>query len=240
MNKVKHIYDIMLDAYGRQGWWPIQSLAKTQGFDKQGYAKESYIHPEKPEHIFEIILGAILTQNTAWTNVEKALAELHHLGWMHPSTISKLPHAKLASTIRSTGYFNQKAKRLKLISSYFLDDFKNSFSGWHTQDIELLRTELLSMHGIGPETADSILLYAFKRPSFVVDAYTKRIFSRIGMIHKDMTYDKIKCIFEDALPLDVPIFNEYHALIVEHAKRNCKTKPICEGCVLGKICEKRI
>ncbi|MBW3012220.1 endonuclease [Candidatus Woesearchaeota archaeon] len=203
MNKIQQVYKILMKHYGAQNWWPTVSSNKR----------------------FEICVGAILTQNTSWKNVEKAIAELKKANALNADSIKKMPKQKLAKLIKSSGYHNQKARKLK--------EFVN-FKGSVTRD------SLLSIWGIGPETADSILLYAYNKPAFVIDAYTKRIFSRLGMCSTDVSYNDLQNIFIQALPENTQLFNEYHALLVELAKRNCRPKPSCGTCALAKLCKKRI
>jgi len=210
------IYEILLDHYGSQGWWPIN-----------GKYNEQFNHRvKKPSERFEISIGAILTQNTAWTNVEKALTELKKQNLLSKKAIQNTNTQKLAQAIRSSGYHNQKARKLKELVKFLQE--KNSK--------RITREQLLSVWGIGKETADSILLYAYDQPVFVIDAYTKRIFSRLGWTSKDTTYDELQKQFHNNLPKDHKLFNEYHALIVEHAKQHCTTKPKCNKCPLRKIC----
>lgn len=218
MNKIKKIYDILYKEYGKQGWWPV--------------TLEGELHPKyhvsklNGKQRFEIIIGAILTQNTSWKNVEKAIIELNKAKVLNIEGILKTGVRRLAKLIRSAGYYNQKAERLKIVAKFF-DKVK-----------ELSREELLNVKGIGGETADSILLYAFEKPYFVIDAYTKRIFSRIGFGFK--SYDELQNVFMKGLPAKVRLFNEYHALLVELAKQHCKVKPECKGCPLLKICKRKI
>lgn len=192
------IYELLFERFGKQEWWPTQSSNKQ----------------------FEVCVGAILTQNTSWTNVEKAIKNLEENNLLGKEAIKKVDIKKLAKLIKSAGYFNQKAKKLK--------EFAN-FNG------EINRENLLNIWGIGPETADSILLYAFNEPVFVIDAYTKRIFSRAGYGEKD--YRELQEMFMKNLPEDYKLFNEYHALVVRLAKENCKTKPECKNCPLNKMCQ---
>jgi endonuclease-3 related protein len=199
------IYNILLKTYSHQKWWPVTSKNKQ----------------------FEIILGAILTQNTSWKNVEKAIANLKKENTINPDKILKLNKSKLAKLIKSSGYYNQKAGRLKLISKFYLEN-KNP-----------TREQLLEVKGIGNETADSILLYAYNKPFFVVDLYTKRIFSRLGLIKTD-NYKEIQELFMKSLPKNPKLFNEYHALIVKLAKEHCRKKPVCKSCPLVKLCKKFI
>lgn len=227
------IYSTLYDAYGPQGWWPIAALASKEGVDDRGYHQGSYDYPKTPGQRWEIILGAILTQNTAWTNVEKALANLRAHRVLTKEQIAACDTKKLARLIRSAGYFNQKANRLKIVARFFIENpsiFEKSAGE--------LREELLRVKGIGPETADSIILYAAKKPVFVIDAYTRRIMSRMGLVEKDVPYGKLQALFMEGLSPDEKQFNEYHALLVEHAKRYCRTRPLCEQCLLAKQCKK--
>ena len=174
----------------------------------RGYHPEDYNYPKNKNERFEIILGTLLTQNTSWVNVEKALLNLKELSGLHAEGILKLEDASLKEAIKPAGYFNQKAARAKILAEWFID-LENTPT----------RDELLALHGVGEETADSILLYAFQEPSFVVDAYTRRIFSNLGLIKGDEKYIEIKNLIESHLEKDFELFQEYHALLVEHAKR---------------------
>lgn len=210
MNKAKtilNIYQTMLDTLGPQQWWP----------------------GETP---FEIVIGAILTQNTNWSNVEKAIRNLKTAGRLSPAGIHELSTTELAQLIRPSGFFNVKAKRVKTFINWLFSRYEGNLSRMFSQDLQMLRDELLSVKGIGPETADSILLYAGNMPTFVVDAYTHRIFSRHGFISEESTYDEMKTFFEENLPKEVALFNEYHALLVQIGKRYCKPKKACEPCPL--------
>lgn len=209
MSKFLEIYKILNKKYGNLNWWPTISRNKR----------------------FEIIIGAILTQNTSWKNVEKAILNLHKKNLIDVRKISKTSQRNLAKLIKPAGYYNQKAERLKIFANHII---KNpDFLKKKTPE---LREELLTIKGIGPETADSILLYALHRPVFVIDAYTKRIFSRIGMPETG-NYDELQQIFSENLPRSAKLFNNYHAVLVEHAKNHCKTKPLCNGCILNRICK---
>ncbi len=205
----KQTYDRLLDTYGKQAWWPAQSR-------------------------FEIIIGAILGQNTAWVNVEKAIANLTSQHITTAYTILATPIASLAEFIRPSGFFNVKAKRLRAFCQWFCD--VGGFDYLETQSTTDLRQQLLSLHGIGAETADDILLYCLARPVFVIDAYTRRIFSRLGTIDGKEPYEQLRYWFENSLASDVNVYQQYHALIVEHAKQSCRTKPICDTCCLTKRC----
>ena len=213
MRKTKallQIYQKMFDALGPRHWWP----------------------GETP---FEVIIGAILTQNTNWSNVEKAIKNLKTAGKLSPEGIYALSVTELAKLIRPSGFFNVKAKRVKAFISWLFSRYEGNLSKMFAQDLQSLRSELLSVKGIGPETADSILLYAGNMPTFVVDAYTHRIFSRHELIPEESTYDEMKSFFEENLPEDVQLFNEYHALLVNIGKTFCKTKKVCEPCPLKDI-----
>lgn len=217
------IYSALFKKYGNQGWWPLSKGSLN--------TRHHNGNPCSDTDKFEIMAGAILTQNTSWTNVEKAIYNLNKAKLLSAGKIVKVPAKKLAFLIKPAGYYNQKAARLKIIADYFL---KNK--GVFLLDAKEMREELLKVNGIGPETADSIVLYAFEKPSFVIDAYTRRIFSRLRLCSESDKYEEIQKAFEDKLPSDVGLFKEYHALVVEHAKRHCRKKPCCEGCVLKNKC----
>jgi len=212
------IYIKLYDLYGPQGWWPLQDI---EGFkpDKtgaqEGYHPLIYDLPETRNQRFEVILGTILTQNTAWTSAEKALKNLKKLDVVDPEKILYLDSETLKTAIKCAGFLNQKANYIKTITEFFI-----------SLDGEIpTRKKLLSVKGVGNETADSILLYAYKQPFFVVDAYTRRIFTQLKLVTEKNSYLEIKKQFESNLPLDHKLFNEYHALIVEHAKRYYSKKP---------------
>ena len=227
--KLKTIYEVMLKEYGKQGWWPTTPVGKLIPIYSGG--------PKTEKQQLEIIFGSLLTQNTAWKNVKKALICLNKNKLMNLDSLLKYPHPKLAECIRSSGYHNQKAERLKIISKFLKVMPINELN---KLDVKTLREILLKIKGIGPETADSIILYAFNKPTFVVDAYTKRIISRVGLCEEDVKYEDLQNIFMDSLTCDEKLFNEYHALLVEHAKRYCNVKPKCGECILRKECKKLI
>lgn len=221
---IASLYPLLLRTYGPQGWWPLTSMAGRRGFDDRGYHPGSFSYPRTPGQRFEIAVGAVLTQNTAWANVEKALAALHSAGVRTPRAVLDSTVERVAGLARSSGYHNQKAKTLRVLSELFQTSARRRAAGWPDRD------ELLSLRGIGDETADSILLYAFGRPVFVVDAYTRRVLQRIGTIEGKESYREIQALFHDALTTDPEVFNEYHALIVAHAKARCRARQACEGC----------
>ena len=211
MNKINLIYQKLLTLYGHQGWWPLIShngVNPTKTGSTKGYHPQAYDFPKTEQEKFEIIIGAVLTQNTSWVQVEKALLNLHALDMITPEKILDADEQILKNVIRPAGYFNQKAQYLKNIAR-FVQENKDKIPS---------RSDLLSIKGIGNETCDTILLYAYKQCHFVVDNYTKKIFHSLGLINTS-SYDEIKLLFESSLPKDFKIYQELHALIVEHAKR---------------------
>src|SRR5882757_4414417 len=201
----------MSQALGPMQWWP----AKTP---------------------FEVIVGAILTQNTSWTNVERAIANLRSAQMLTPSTITSARLSKLALLVRPSGYFRQKAKKLKAFVRFLQREYGGSLKRMFATPTEVLREKLLSVHGIGPETADSILLYAGEHAVFVVDTYTHRIFGRHGITNGKPEYENVRALVEAALPRDSQLFNEFHALVVNTAKNWCRKKePRCAECPLGSL-----
>lgn len=202
-----NIYHKLYNAFGPQHWWP----AKTP---------------------FEVIVGAILTQNTNWQNVEKAIANLKKEKCLSPSGFKKIPLKKLARLIRPSGYFNIKAQRLKEFIKFLYSEYNGSLADMTKENLSRLRKKLLEVKGIGPETCDSILLYALNKPIFVVDAYTKRVITRHNILNNHSTYHQIQDLFINTLPRNTRLFNEYHALFVKIGKRYCKKTPDCSGCPL--------
>lgn len=225
------VYRRLLACFGFQGWWPLLSHQGSNptktGFSK-GYHPGDYSFPRNRSQRFEICAGAILAQNTGWPNAEKALNNLHEKGMLSPEKIISFPAGKISGCIRPAGYYNHKARKLREFSKFFVSLGKRKPS----------RDDLLKIWGIGPETADSILLYAYNEPVFVIDAYTRRIMERAGF--GKMDYDELQKLFHDNLKKDHAIYNEFHALLVELAKRHCKAVPKCEGCPLFERCRKEI
>jgi len=206
--KLKLIYRRLHAHFGPQYWWPAKNA-------------------------FEVMIGAILTQNTNWSNVEKAITNLKKHKVLEPRKIYNLQHRKLARLIHSAGYYNIKAKRLKEFLRFFINNYGASIRKISKVDLSILREELISVKGIGPETADSILLYALNKPIFVIDAYTKRIFSRHKLLKVAASYAEAQDLFMSGLKKDTKLFNEYHALLVALAKAYCsKSKPKCSICPL--------
>ncbi|RMG04670.1 MAG: endonuclease III domain-containing protein [Nitrospirae bacterium] len=179
------------------------------------------------------MVGAILTQNTNWSNVERAISTLKEEGVLDPYSLYKISKKRLAGLIRPAGYFNIKAGRLKSFIRYFVEKHDGDAEKMKGSDMDSLRAELLEVNGIGPETADSILLYALDKPVFVIDAYTKRVLHRHGLIDETAGYSECQALFHKALPEDVKLFNEYHALFVRVGKEHCRPKPRCETCPLN-------
>ncbi len=207
-NSLPLYYQTLFDHLGPQNWWP----ARTP---------------------FEVIVGAILTQNTSWTNVERAIANLRRERLLAPLALERVSTARLAALIRSSGYFRQKAKKLKAFVRFLRAEYSGSLTRMFRTPTLALREKLLAVHGIGPETADSILLYAGHKDVFVVDAYTKRIFSRHGFVPEDVPYEELRSLIESALPRDVSRYNEFHALLVQVGKNWCRPRePRCAGCPL--------
>lgn len=207
--KLRSIFDRLLACHGPQNWWPADSP-------------------------FEVMVGAVLTQNTAWINVERAITNLTANAALSPERILAVHESQLAEWLRPSGYFNIKARRLRNLCRWYTD--AGGYPGLSKISNEHLRRALLAVNGIGPETADDILLYAFERPMFVIDAYTRRLLARLGIIQGDEAYELLRQALEHALGGDVALFNEYHALIVVHAKDICRKRPRCEECTLRKTC----
>jgi len=201
-------YDALFRAHGPQHWWP----GRTR---------------------FEVIVGAILTQNTSWSNVELAIRNLRSEKLLSPVAIERISPARLARLIRSSGYFRQKTRKLKAFVHFLRDTHQGSLTKMFRTPTALLREQLLAVHGIGPETADSILLYAGKHPVFVVDAYARRILERHHLAPGKRSYEEIRALFEQSLPPSAALFNEYHGLIVRTGKDFCRARaPLCENCAL--------
>ncbi|MCK9241152.1 endonuclease III domain-containing protein [Desulfocurvus sp.] len=208
------MHDAMLAALGPSRWWPGDTP-------------------------FEVAVGAVLTQNTNWKNVEKAIANLRAAGALEARAMDALPAARLAELVRPSGSFNVKAARLKNLLALLRDEADYDIRALSGRGLDALRPLLLGVRGVGPETADSILLYALDEPTFVVDAYTRRILGRHALLPEDAHYDEVREFFMDALPRDAALFNEYHALLVRVAKDFCrKARPLCDGCPLEPFLER--
>jgi len=226
-----NIYDRLFESFGRQYWWPVDSGNRLSNSDPCS---------ELPGDAgFEIVIGAILTQNTNWSNVEKAIKNLKAAKVFTPGKLYEIDIKRLAELIRPSGYFNVKAGRLKHFIEWLFQNYNGNLPKLFKQDYVRLREELLSVNGIGRETADSIILYAANKPTFVIDAYTKRVLLRHGLITEDYGYEEMKALFEDNLPVDVALYNEYHALLVMVGKYYCKPKEQCGECPLKDVHRKR-
>jgi len=208
------IYDQLLEYFGPRHWWPADTK-------------------------FEVIVGAILTQQTTWKNVEKAIKNLKDGNLLEAKKLFELPVPRLEILIKPCGFYKLKTKRLRSFLKFFIENFDGNLEKIFDKNLNELREELLSVHGIGHETCDSILLYAGEKPIFVVDAYTLRLCERYPIM-KSRDYEEVRNFFEKNLPKDVNLFKEFHALIVELGKNYCKTKPLCEKCPLNKGCKHAI
>lgn len=206
------IYRALLATYGPQGWWPGESA-------------------------FEVALGAVLTQNTAWGNVERALGNLKAAGVLSLRGLQALDQEELECLLRPSGTYRVKATRVRALLDYLERSYGGDLAGLATGDLEAVRRGLLSVPGIGPETADSILLYAAGRPTFVIDAYTRRLLGRLGLAERNVSYEKLQAFFMQHLPPDPALYGEYHALIVRHGKERCRARrPRCGDCPLRQEC----
>lgn len=208
---LQDIYHQLMARYGPQYWWPA----------------------EEP---FEVIVGAILTQSAAWSNVDKAIANLKSAKALSPKELRRLTTPELAALIYPCGYYNAKALKLKSFAHWLGEYYDDNLDKLFANNADHLRQQLLSLHGIGPETADSIILYAANKPIFVIDSYTRRIISRIGLTPVGDSYTAYQTLFMDNLPADAGLFNEYHALLVCLAKNACRHRPLCHQCCLNNIC----
>ncbi|MBI4200894.1 MAG: endonuclease [Chloroflexi bacterium] len=205
------VYRRLYGRYGPQHWWPGDDPLET-------------------------IVGAILTQNTAWGNVDKALSNLKAANALSMERIRELPQEELASLIRPSGYFNTKARKLRAFAQHLWERYDDDLGKFLGRDMETLRRELLSIYGIGDETADDIVLYAAHKPSFVIDAYTRRIMLRLGVVPERDRYSAFQALFHEHLDRDTQLFNEYHALLARHAKETCRKRPLCGACCLLSVC----
>lgn len=210
LRKLQEAYRRLAAHFGPQHWWPADTP-------------------------FEVMVGAILTQNTSWANVEKAIRTLKTFRLLHPAKLAELDEETIQEAIRPAGYFRQKARRLKVLCAWLLERTGGDLERLNEVDTRTLRSELLELKGIGPETADSILLYALGRPVFVVDTYTYRVLTRHGWVGFDTNYEEMRELLEGALPKDTALFNEFHALFVAAGKEFCRKTPRCERCPLEPL-----
>jgi endonuclease-3 related protein len=208
---LQEVYERLFERYGPQHWWPAESP-------------------------FEVLIGAVLVQNTAWRNVEKAIENLRETGLLDARKLYRVPAEELAELIRPAGYYRVKAQRLRNLLGLLVERYDGSLDELFAVPPDVLREELLAVHGVGPETADAIMLYAGHIPSFVVDAYAHRVLARHGWIDFEADYHRIKEFFEERLPAEAPLYNEYHALLVRVGKEHCKSSEAkCEGCPLQQM-----
>ena len=209
-DRLTDIYNRLTKHYGPRDWWPADSR-------------------------FEVMVGAVLVQNTAWSNAEKGIRALSEAGMLSAEALRNADQAEIARLIYSSGYYNMKARKLKALVEW-LGERDDDIEALMAEDPASLRQELLSIHGIGDETADDILLYALDMPVFVVDHYTRRLFFRLGLVPEKGPYALYQRLFAESLPSDVSLFNEYHALIVTHSAKVCKKEPACGECCLLEVC----
>jgi endonuclease-3 related protein len=205
------VYHLLCGRYGPQHWWPAETP-------------------------LEMIIGAILTQSAAWTNVEKAISNLKASGCLSINGLQSLPQGELAKLIHPSGYYNVKARKIRAFVDWLAEEYGGDLDKLFALNTAELRNGLLSVHGVGEETADSIILYGAHQPIFVIDAYTRRILARLGLAVQKETYAAYQAIFMDNLPPDEALFNEYHALLVQHGKAVCRKNPLCADCCLNGVC----
>ncbi|MCX7025790.1 MAG: DNA repair protein [Spirochaetes bacterium] len=225
-DEIRVLFEALIAAYGPRGWWPLISKSGKDGFDADGYHPGLNCQPDTGDR-FEIACGAVLTQNTAWRNAERGLRRLHELGLMRPEALANADTVTIADLIRPAGFCNQKSECLSVLARFF-----RGLPPGAVPD----RDTLLSMKGIGPETADSILLFGFGVPVFIADAYARRTFGRIGLIAADTGYKECRTFTMDGMRVDAGTYGEFHALIVENGKRHCRSKPVCDRCPLIPFC----
>lgn len=210
--RAMEVYNKLFNRFGKQNWWPGETK-------------------------FEIMIGAILTQQTSWKQVEKSIGNLKKEKLLSARSLSISNARKVQSLVRPSGFYKQKSKRIILFSKYLMKEYSGDLKKFFNQPTEDLRKELLSLEGIGKETADSILLYAGDKIVFPIDAYTFRVFERLGAVKEKTNYDQLQSLFHMELPQDLQIYNELHALIVKHGKTFCKSKPLCSDCPLNTDCD---
>ena len=226
------VYERLLAFYGPQGWWPVTppggcSLVYSGG-------------PADDLQRLEVIVGAVLAQNTSWSGARKALENLSSHKRLDFRSLLEISQGELGLLIRPSGYFNQKARRIKNLLSFLYDRYGAHWERFFAEPVPGMRRMLLGLNGIGPETADSIILYAAGRASFVIDSYTKRLFYRLGVAGRSVAYEELKQRIEKALAVESALYNEYHALVVVHGKERCNSRaPKCEGCPLKPLCARR-
>lgn len=228
----RQVYERLLAFYGPQGWWPVTPPGGRSPVYSGG--------PTSAAQRLEVMIGAVLAQNTSWSGARKALENLSSKKCLDFRSLLEIPEQKLGLLIRPSGYFNQKARRIKSLISFLRERYGVGWERFFAEPVSRMRPLLLGLNGIGPETADSIILYAAGRASFVIDSYTKRLFYRLGITQLDIPYEELKQRFEKNLPGESELYSEYHALVVIHGKERCAARaPKCEDCPLEKICARR-
>ncbi len=227
--RIEDVYCRLFGEYGPQGWWPV--------IPEEGGSPAYRGGPRTPRERLEVMLGAVLTQNTAWNGARQALENLHRAGLLEFRSLLEAPSELLAPLLRPSGYFNQKTRKIKQLLQFLDHRYPGRWEEFFREETGRMRELLLEQHGIGPETADSIVLYAAGRPSFVIDAYTLRLFSRLELCGPKARYEELQAMFERALPRDPALFAEYHALIVRHCVERCRARaPHCRDCPLRRLC----
>ncbi|MBI2505703.1 MAG: endonuclease III domain-containing protein [Candidatus Latescibacteria bacterium] len=231
-SEFQRLYQQLYRHFGSQGWWPTTPPGET----RPRYYPGQVGRPLSEDEQWEIAVGALLTQNTAWRNAEQALEALHRHGALALQALAGLEERQLAALIRSSGYYNQKARRLQHLARHVATHHQGELGRLLDGPTRAVRAELLALPGIGPETADSILLYAGGHPVFVVDAYTRRICSRLGWVGEGTGHAALQELFMKHLPAAAALFNEYHALLVRLATSYCRSRPQCAACPLRRWC----
>ena len=240
--EIMQIYHALMEKYGPQGWWPLLSHHgkgdnPTLRGVSTGYHKNDFSIPNSESDIFEVMIGAILTQNTSWVRAEAAIIELNNQHLLSIDSLDQITTEELAQIIKTSGYYNQKAIKIKNLIAFLK---QHPISELQRMEIKELRENLLSIKGVGNETADSIILYALQKQIFVIDAYTKRLISRLGICDFKIEYEDLQKIFHHAIDPSVQVFNEFHALIVQHCVHICLKKPKCLECIFNSDCKKII
>ena len=231
-DRLQRTFRDLYDHFGAQGWWPTTPPGQTRPRYFPGASRRQLSERDQ----WEIVVGAVLTQNTSWRNVVQALEALSSRGALELDGLLALDPDELARLVRPALYYNQKSARLRGIAQYIRDHYGGSTAALLARPAAALRPELLALKGIGPETADSIMLYAARYPFFVVDTYTRRICGRLGLAPAAASYADLQALFMDKLPADAVLFSEFHALLVKHATEYCRARPVCESCCLRARC----
>ncbi|MCG3203635.1 MAG: Endonuclease III [Elusimicrobia bacterium] len=225
-------YHRLYSSYGAQGWWPITPALEIAPVYQPGKSLRNLSEQDR----FEICLGALLTQNTQWSNVVKVLRGLKERDLLNHRKLLTLPKPQMERLFRSSGYFRQKTIRVKTFLTVIQKEAQGKFSVYFQGSLAEVRKKLLALHGVGPETADSMLLYSAGKTVFVVDSYTKRVAQRWGVLKGQETYNEIQQLFQNEIPSSLRLYAEYHALLVRLAKDHCRPRPVCKACPLSRLC----